>query len=118
MTNELGMMVSGTDTIPKLDQANYLFETLGFVEDGLSFDEIRKGLIEVRMASHRERLINTRRSKTTLVEGTTGLDKVFWSNARDALRESMRLGLIEQTTLPSTTLADFERRGIPESVFQ
>jgi len=93
--------LSNTDTIPKLDQASYLFETLGFVEEDLTFDEIRKGLIEVRMDADRERLINSRRSKTTLLEDTTNAGTVFWSNARDALRELMRLGLVEQSTLPS-----------------
>jgi hypothetical protein len=99
--NKLGLMLSETDTIPKLDQASYLFESLGFVENGLTFDEIRQGLIEVRAASDVERLFNARRSKATYAEGSTNASQVFWSNARDALRELMRLGLVQQTTLPS-----------------
>jgi hypothetical protein len=93
--------LSDTDTIPKLDQASYLFETLGFVEEGRTFDEIRKGLIVERMDSERERLINSPRSKPILRQGSTNTVEVFWSNARDTLRELMRLGLLEQSTLPS-----------------
>jgi hypothetical protein len=101
MMNDQRLMVKDTDTIPKLDQASYLFESLGFVEDGLNFDEIRKGLIDVRVASDQERLINIRRSKTTLVDGIPNAGGVFWSNARDVLRELMRLGLVAPTALPS-----------------
>jgi hypothetical protein len=77
-----------TDTIPKLDQVSYLFDTLGAVEDGLSFEAIRKELIRLRPES---RIPLRARSAAP----------PFWSNVRDALRELMRLGLINPSALPS-----------------
>src|SRR5207244_4313605 len=76
-----------TDTIPKLDQVSYLFDTLGCVSDHFAFDAIREELIRLRP------------------ESTTHTRKVardtFWSNARDVLRELMRLGLVQPSSLPS-----------------
>jgi hypothetical protein len=76
-----------TDTIPKLDRVDYLFETLGAIREHLSFDAIRKELMRPRPES-------SAALKTT--SPTT-----FWSNARDALRELMRLGLVNRAQLPS-----------------
>lgn len=76
-----------TDTIPKLDQISYLFDSLGFIGEQLSFDAIRKELIRLRPETRRE-----------LVRAT---ETMFWSNVRDALRELMRLGLVEKAALPS-----------------
>ena len=78
-----------TDTIPKLDQISYLFDSLGFVSEQLSFDQIRKELIHLRPEARRE-----------IVKAP---EKMFWSNVRDSLRELMRLGLIEKAALPSRT---------------
>lgn len=76
-----------TDTIPKLDQVTYLFDTLGLISEQLNFDAIRKELIRS--------LPEERREKSRHPEA------MFWSNVRDALRELMRLGLVEKTSLPS-----------------
>lgn len=76
-----------TDTIPKLDQVSYLFDTLGLISEQLTFDAIRKELIRL--------LPEERRQRARLPEA------MFWSNVRDALRELMRLGLVEKATLPS-----------------
>jgi hypothetical protein len=75
-----------TDTIPKLDQVTYLFDTLGLISEQLSFDAIRKELIRLLPEQRREK-------------GKP--EEKFWSNVRDALRELMRLGLIEKASLPS-----------------
>jgi hypothetical protein len=81
------MALRTTDTIPKLDQINYLFDALGLVRDQFTFDGIRKELIRMRPENDRTR---NRVSQNT-----------FWSNARDVLRELMRLGLVNRTALPS-----------------
>jgi hypothetical protein len=78
-----------TDTIPKLDDIGYLFDTLGLISDNLSFDSIRKELIGLLPQSRRER--------------ARAREAMFWSNVRDALRELMRLGLVEKAPLPSRT---------------
>lgn len=76
-----------TDTIPKLNRIEYLFDTLGAVEDGLSFDEIRKELIASQPES----------------QGRKKAEKIdsLMTNTRDALRESMKLGLINKAPLPT-----------------
>lgn len=76
-----------TDTIPKLDQVTYLFDTLGLISEQLSFEEIRKELIRLLPEERRER--------------ARAPEAMFWSNVRDALRELMRLGLVERAPLPS-----------------
>src|SRR5438132_11840168 len=76
-----------TDTIPKLDRIDYVFDTLGLIRDQFSFDAIREELIRVRPEYPR--------SRNRISENT------FWSNARDVLRELMRLGLVNRATLPS-----------------
>jgi len=76
-----------TDTIPKLDQVNYLFEALGLTAEQFTFDSIRKELIRMRPA------YSESRNRISL--------NTFWSNARDVLRELMRLGLVSRAALPS-----------------
>lgn len=78
-----------TDTIPKLDQISYLFDTLGLISEQLSFDSIRKELIRLLPEARKER--------------ARAPEAMFWSNVRDALRELMRLGLVEKAALPSRT---------------
>jgi len=78
-----------TDTIPKLDQVTYLFDTLGLISEQLSFEAIRKELIRLLPEERRER--------------AGAPEAMFWSNVRDALRELMRLGLVERASLPSRT---------------
>ena len=70
-----------TDTIPKLDQVSYLFDSLGVVSEGVNFEAIREELIRLRPQPCKE----PRRA----------LETMFWSNVRDALREFMRLGLVQ-----------------------
>jgi len=81
------MAVRTTDTIPKLDDVNYLFDSLACVRDGFTFDAIRLELIRLR-------------SESGAVPENVPSHK-FWSNARDVLRELMRLGLLRRATLPS-----------------
>lgn len=80
---------NGTDTIPKLDQVSYLFDTLGLISEQVSFDGIRKSLIWMLPEERRER--------------AAASDTMFWSNVRDSLRELMKLGLVEKAALPSRT---------------
>lgn len=79
----------GTDTIPKLDQVSYLFETLGLISEQVSFDGIRKYLIRMLPEERRER--------------ARAPEAMFWSNVRDSLRELMKLGLVVKAALPSRT---------------
>ena len=76
-----------TDTIPKLDQVSYLFDTLGLIHEQFSFDAIRQELIRMLPEGRRQR--------------SRACESMFWSNVRDALRELMRLGLVEKAALPS-----------------
>jgi len=80
---------SATDTIPKLDQVGYLFETLGLISEQVNFDGIRKHLIGMLPEGRRER--------------AKASEAIFWSNVRDSLRELMKLGLVEKAPLPSRT---------------
>src|SRR5438445_7716988 len=81
------MLKRRTDTVPKIDQVAYLFESLGFVRDQFTFDAIRQELIRLRPEWRENRRV---------VSPTT-----FWSNARDVLRELMRLGLVNRSPLTS-----------------
>jgi hypothetical protein len=80
---------NSTDTIPKLDDVSYLFETLALIPEQVSFDGIRKHLIGMLPEVRRER--------------ATASKEMFWSNVRDSLRELMKLGLVERAALPSRT---------------
>src|SRR5437588_242738 len=80
------MVQDKTDTIPKLDQVAYLFDALGLIRDQFTFDSLRKELIRMRPESP---------SRNRITPNT------FWSNARDVLRELMRLGLVNRVALPS-----------------
>jgi len=101
-----------TDTIPKLDNITYLFDTLGGVRDGLTFDEIRTMLISGRLAADREKLLDYSPGMTALRRLDGKEDRTtYWSNARDALRELMRLGMVERAALPSTPLQVKVHRG-------
>jgi hypothetical protein len=101
-----------TDTIPKLDDITYLFDALGGVRDGLTFDEIRTMLIFGRREGDREKLLDHSPGMTALRRLDRREDRsTYWSNARDALRELMRLGMVERTPLPSTPLQVKAHRG-------
>jgi hypothetical protein len=68
---------------------SYLFDTLGLTSEEMTFDAIRKELIRLLPEERKERV--------------RAPEAMFWSNVRDALRELMRLGLIERASLPSRT---------------
>lgn len=76
-----------SDTIPKLDDVSYLFDALGCVRDEFTFDALRLELVRLHLESWGE--------------GRRNLPNTFWSNARDVLRELMRLGLVNRESLPS-----------------
>lgn len=91
-----------TDTIPKVDKATYLFETIGWVQDGCTFEEIRKSLIELRLEIDRESIVDQRRGASSSRQlNVRKSDSTFWSNARESLRELIRLGLMQHERLPS-----------------
>jgi hypothetical protein len=91
-----------TDTIPKVDKATYLFETIGWVQDGSTFEEIRKSLIELRLEIDRENIVDQRRGASSSRQlNVRRSDSTFWSNARESLRELIRLGLMQHGRLPS-----------------
>lgn len=79
-----------SDTIPKLDDVSYLFDALGCIRDGFTFDTLRQHLIRLQLESTEDR----RRALPNTAN-------TFWSNVRDVLRELMRLGFVNRDTLPS-----------------
>ncbi len=92
-----------TDTIPRVDDIAYLFETLGGVRDGLTFDQVRAMLIVRRRHSDQEKLLDHRSGLTALRRlERNDQPMVYWSNAKDALRELMRLGMVSPAPLPTS----------------
>src|SRR6267142_770781 len=92
-----------TDTVPKLDKIEYLFETLIGIGDGLSFEDLRLNLIELRTSLDRETRRDLRpeqRPRTKVLQNPK--PETFWSNAREAVRELMRLGMVVRAPIPNT----------------
>ena len=81
------MRTKNADTIPKLDQVDYLFIALSEVAEESTFSEIRKYLVEAQPADR----FKHQARRTDLL----------WSTARESIRELMKLGLIEPSALPS-----------------
>ena len=101
--------MAATDTIPKVDKVGYLFASLMAVGEGSSLDEIRLRLVEFRRELDRETGKDLRaelRPRARLLDNPR--PDTFSSNARDAMRELMRLGMVVKQSLPNDS-KEFER---------
>jgi hypothetical protein len=96
------MMESSADNIPRLDKMGYLYETLGWIEDGATFDEIREAQIAYRKKLDRDNFVDKRSgvSSGRLLQKRTNAE-TYWTNVRATLSELMRLGLVEPGPVPS-----------------
>src|SRR4051812_1673 len=90
-----------TDTIPRIDDVSYLFETLAWVANARTFEDIRKDIVAVRLEQDVATRADQRRGMSASRRLREQDDLTYWANARDALKELMRLGLIEHAPLPS-----------------
>ncbi|MGX6566032.1 hypothetical protein [Cupriavidus necator] len=97
------MSESESDSIPRIDKVGYLYETLGWISDGATFEEIREAQIEYRKNLDKENFAHRRsgvRSERKLQKHTS--EETFWTNTRASVLELMHLGLVEPSPLPST----------------
>jgi hypothetical protein len=96
------MTESEPDNIPRIDKVGYLYETLGWINDGATFDEIREAQIAYRKEFDRDNLIDKRSglSSGRLLEKRTN-GETYWTNVRATVSELMRIGLVETGSVPS-----------------
>jgi hypothetical protein len=96
------MAESGADNIPRLDKMGYLYETLGWIDDEATFDEIRQAQIAYRRELDRDNFVDKRSgvSSARLLQKHIS-DETYWTNVRATLSELMRLGLVEIAPVPS-----------------
>src|SRR5438874_2722915 len=90
-----------TDTIPRIDEVSYLFETLAWVAAGRTFEDIRKDIVQLRLERDHMTRADERRGMSASKRLREQDEFTYWVNARDALKELMRLGLVEGIALPS-----------------
>ncbi len=101
------------DTIPKLDKIEYLFQALVWIGEERSFDELRVRLIKERLELDRHSRTDLRpeaRGRVRVLENPT--PDTFWTNARDAVRELMRLGMVGRLSVPNTRKEFQDLRGV------
>jgi hypothetical protein len=94
-----------TDTIPRINDLNYLFEGLYLISKNSSFEKIREGLI----------IVGEKRGQKEMGILRTGYGisrrlkfknpHTYWTNARDVIYELMKLGLVAQKSVPRTRKA-------------
>jgi hypothetical protein len=96
------MTESESENIPRIDKVGYLYETLGWINDGATFEEIREAQIEYRKGLDRENFVDKRSGASSvrqLLKRTNG--ETYWTNTRATVSELMRLGLVEPASTPS-----------------
>ena len=90
---------SGGTRIPRLQELSFLEVTMLGVADGVGFEEIRKRLVN-HMVAMRENSPATGNIATFRIARDD--PKRYVSNVSAALKELMRLGLVEGATVPSS----------------
>lgn len=94
-----------TDTIPRLENINYLFATLRAISsNGMNFEGVRKSLLEqAKITSQQEYGVpRTGYSTSRRLQRARASDAyTYWTNARDAIRELITLGFVETAPVPS-----------------
>lgn len=97
-----------SDTIPRLQRLSYLLVGLHAVAGNQTFDQVRKSIL-----GEAQRQDETLWAPTGYASVYRSRDEYsMWTNARDALGELMRLGLIEKRSLPRKRNLVDAHRGI------
>src|SRR5688572_8118641 len=91
-------MNGGPVGIPRLQEIDFLLKAHEAVQAGLTFDAIRRALIE-HMSSVRAQ--DTGTGNTATLQLAREKPFRYVSNAADALKELMRLGFIQTAAVPS-----------------
>jgi hypothetical protein len=99
---EAAMTERELDNIPRIDKVGYLYETLGWIDDGATFEEIREAQIEYRKALDRDSFVDKRSgaSSMRLLQKRANGER-YWTNTRATVSELMRLGLVVPEPVPS-----------------
>jgi hypothetical protein len=99
---EAAMTESEAEHIPRIDKVGYLYETLGWIDDGATFEEIREAQIGYRKGLDRDNFVDKRSGASSgrLLEKRTNAE-TYWANVRATIAELMRLGLVEPGSVPS-----------------
>ena len=101
-----------TDTVPKLDRIEYLFDTLVAVSEEATLDEIRLSLIRVRQDVDRKSRRDLRAEQRPQVRRLENpRADTFWANARESIRELMKLGMVRRKPVPNTSAEFLMLRG-------
>lgn len=96
------MTESKPDTIPRIDKVGYLYETLGWINDGATFEEIREAQIEYRKNLDRDNFVDKRSGASSVRQLQKRTDReTYWTNTRATVSELIHLGLVEQGPVPS-----------------
>lgn len=96
------MTESEFDNIPRIDKVGYLYETLGWIDDGATFEEIREAQIEYRKALDRDSFVDKRSGASSMrLLGKYANGETYWTNTRATVAELMRLGLVVPGPVPS-----------------
>ncbi len=90
-----------TDSIPRLQDINYLFETLRSISENKNFEEIRQILLNLARTTAQSRS-GVPRTGYSRARRFLGSDEyTYWTNVRDGVRELIKLGFVQPATLPS-----------------
>src|ERR1035438_8890437 len=100
-------MTTGGSGIPRLQELSYLEVAAQGVVDGCTFEEIRRRLVD-HMAALGE--MSTGTGNTALHENASVNPKRYVSNVTEALKELMKLGLLERAILPSSATSAYAHR--------
>jgi len=88
------------DTIPRLNDIQYLLEGLKILLEGATFDKVRKAIISIsKNRTYRDDSI-TRTGYSAAKRLRVVDDFTYWANAKDVLSELMRLKLAKDTVVP------------------
>jgi hypothetical protein len=100
-------MTTGGSGIPRLQELSYLEVAAQGVADGCTFEEIRRRLVD-HMAALGE--MSTGTGNTALHQNASVNPKRYVHNVTEALKELMKLGLLERATLPSSATSAHAHR--------
>ena len=92
-------MTTGGSGIPRLQELSYLEVTAGAVLDKVPFEGIRRLLVEHMIAVSEE---SPGTGNVASLRNATANPKRYVRNVSEALKELMRLGLVEKAVLPAS----------------
>ena len=100
-------MTTGGAGIPRLQELSYLEVAAQAVAANATFEDIRIGLVAHMTAAGE---LSQGSGNTAIRRGVTNNPKRYVHNVTEALKELMKLGLLERATLPSTTDSAYAHR--------